>query len=133
MKIGLVLFGFVWFCDISTIADYLSNLLYSYILDIHDLVLLGFMAGYWKPNPFLYIHIKYIWFGLFGFYGISTIVGYLMPNPLYTYISIIYLALTIQHQSFFYMQLDDQTVQFNLACYFFAHSLNVKQFYMALR
>ena len=23
--------------------------------------------------------------GLVGFYGISTIVGYLMPNPLYTY------------------------------------------------
>ena len=29
-------------------------------------------------------------FGLVGFYGISTIVGYLMPNPLYTYILIIY-------------------------------------------
>ena len=28
--------------------------------------------------------------GLVGFYGISTIVGYLMPNPLYTYISNIY-------------------------------------------
>ena len=27
-----------------------------------------------------------MWFGLVGFYGISTIVGYLMPNPLYTYI-----------------------------------------------
>ena len=24
--------------------------------------------------------------GLLGFYGISTNVGYLMPNPLYTYI-----------------------------------------------
>ena len=24
-------------------------------------------------------------FGLVGFYGISTIVGYLMSNPLYTY------------------------------------------------
>ena len=35
----------------------------------------------------LYIYIKYIGFGLVGFYGISTIVGYLMPNPLYTYIS----------------------------------------------
>ena len=32
----------------------------------------------------LYIHIEYIWFGLVGFGGISTIVGYLMPNPLYT-------------------------------------------------
>ena len=27
-----------------------------------------------------------ITFGLVGFYGISTIVGYLMPNSLYTYI-----------------------------------------------
>ena len=24
------------------------------------------------------------WFGWVGFYGISTIVGYLMPNPIYT-------------------------------------------------
>ena len=38
----------------------------------------------------LYIYIKYIWFGWVGFYGISTIVGYLMPNPLYTYIFNIY-------------------------------------------
>ena len=34
----------------------------------------------------LYIYIRYIWFGLVGFYGISTIVGYLMPNPFYSYI-----------------------------------------------
>ena len=39
-------------------------------------------------NP-LYIHVK-IWFVLVSFYGISTIVGYLMPNPLYTYILNIY-------------------------------------------
>ena len=31
-----------------------------------------------------------IWFGLVWFYGISTIVGYLMPNPLYTNILNIY-------------------------------------------
>ena len=31
-------------------------------------------------------YIKYILFGFIGFYGMSTIVGYLMPNPLYTYI-----------------------------------------------
>ena len=31
-----------------------------------------------------------VYFGLVGFYGISTIVGYLMPNPLYTYILNIY-------------------------------------------
>ena len=39
----------------------------------------------------LYIYIKDIWFGLVGFYGISTIVGYLMPNPFYTYILNIYM------------------------------------------
>ena len=38
----------------------------------------------------LYIYIKYIGFCLVGFYGISTIVGYLIPNPLYTYILNIY-------------------------------------------
>ena len=27
-----------------------------------------------------------VWFGLVWFDGISTIEGYLMPNPLYTYI-----------------------------------------------
>ena len=30
------------------------------------------------------------WFGLFGFYGISTIKDYLMPNPIYRYILNIY-------------------------------------------
>ena len=38
----------------------------------------------------LYIYIKYIGFNLIVFYGISTIVGYLMPNLLYTYILNIY-------------------------------------------
>ena len=28
-----------------------------------------------------------IWFGLVGFYAMSTIVGYLMSNHLYTYVS----------------------------------------------
>ena len=31
-----------------------------------------------------------IWFGLVGFSGISTRVGYLMPNPFYKYILNIY-------------------------------------------
>ena len=39
----------------------------------------------------LFIYIKYIGFGLVGFYGISTIVGYLMPNPIYSYILNIYM------------------------------------------
>ena len=44
-----------------------------------------------NAESFLYIYIIYmIWFDLVWFYGISTIVGYLMPNPLYTYILNIY-------------------------------------------
>ncbi len=42
------------------------------------------------PNPFLYLYIEYIGFGLVGFYGILTIVGYLMSNPLYKYTLNIY-------------------------------------------
>ena len=34
----------------------------------------------------LYIYVKYIWFALVGFYNISTIVAYLMSNPIYTYL-----------------------------------------------
>ena len=37
---------------------------------------------YLMPNP---LYIKYIGFGLVGFYGISTVETYLKPNPLYTY------------------------------------------------
>ena len=29
---------------------------------------------------------NYDWFGWVGFYAISTVAGYLIPNPLYTYI-----------------------------------------------
>ena len=39
---------------------------------------------------YIYIYIKYIWFGWVGFYGVSTIVGYLTPNPFYIYILNIY-------------------------------------------
>ena len=38
----------------------------------------------------LYIFIRYTGFSLVGFDGISMIVGYLIPNPLYTYILNIY-------------------------------------------
>ena len=43
-----------------------------------------------NAKSFLYLYIKYIRFGLVWFYGISTKVGYLMSNPLYTYILNIY-------------------------------------------
>ena len=43
-------------------------------------------VGYLMPNRFKYIYIRYIGFGWVWIYGISTTVGYLMPNPFYTYI-----------------------------------------------
>ena len=46
------------------------------------------------PNLFYKYILNIYGFGLVGFYGISTIVGYLMPNPLYTYILNIYDYLT---------------------------------------
>ena len=62
--IKYIRFGLVGFYDIPTILGYLiPNPLYTYILDIYDLVWLGIMA--YQP--------------LVGLYGISTIVGYLMP------------------------------------------------------
>ena len=44
-------------------------------------------------NP-LYVYI-YIGFGMVGFYGISTIAGYFKPNPLYTYILMIWFGLVL--------------------------------------
>ena len=32
------------------------------------------------------VMLNLAWFGLIWFYGMSNIVGYLMPNPFYTYI-----------------------------------------------
>ena len=88
-------FGLVGFYGISTIVGYLMpNPLYTYILDIYDLVWLGFMAykPFWLFNAKsrLYIYIKYIKFGWVGFYGLTTTVGYLMLNSLYTYTLNIY-------------------------------------------
>ena len=92
--INYIWFGWVGFYGISTIVGYLMpDPLYTYIFNI-----IWFGLVLWHINhcrlfnakSSLYIYIKYIWFGLVGFYGISTIVGYLMPNPLYTYILNIY-------------------------------------------
>ena len=35
------------------------------------------------PQTAVDTRINFEWFGLVGFYGISTTVVYLMPNPLY--------------------------------------------------
>ena len=93
--IKYIWFDLVGFYGISTNLGYLMpNTPYTYILDIYDLVCLGL----WHINHFrlfnakysLYIYIRYIWFGLLGFYGISTNLGYLMPNTPYIYILDIY-------------------------------------------
>ena len=80
-------FGLVWFYGIWTIEGYLMpNSLYTCILNIYDLVLFCFMAyqPLWVIScQILFIHIYQIY--KIGFDGISTLVGYLMPNPLYIY------------------------------------------------
>ena len=50
-------------------------------------------CGVFNAKSCFYIYIKYICFDLVGFYGISTIVGYLMPNPVFTYILNIYVLI----------------------------------------
>ena len=45
--------------------------------------------NHWRlfnAESFLYIYVKYIWFGLVGFNGILIVVSYLILNPLHTYI-----------------------------------------------
>ena len=70
----------------------MPNPLYTYTLNIQDLVWFGLVLWHIKHCRLfnakfsLYIYIKYTGFGLVWFYGISTFVGYLMPNSLYTYI-----------------------------------------------
>ena len=90
-------FGLVRFYGISTLVGYLiPDPLYTYIPNIYDLVLFCFVlwhinhCGLFNGESYLYIYIKYIWFGLVEFYGISTLVGHLIPNPVYSYILNIY-------------------------------------------
>ena len=40
----------------------------------------------WYQIHFYTYILEYIQFSLVGFYSISTVVGYLMPKPLYTYV-----------------------------------------------
>ena len=70
----------------------MPNLLYTYILHIWFGLVLWHInhCRLFNVKSSLYIYIKYISFGLVWFYGISTIAGYLMSNPLYTYILNIY-------------------------------------------
>ena len=64
----------------SSLYIYIKYVLFGWVLrDINHLRLFNTKSS-------LYISIKYIGFGLVGFYGISTIVDYLMLNLVYTYI-----------------------------------------------
>ena len=78
--------------SLDNISPYLLGDHHTYIIwGLVDWVLWYInLCRLFNAKSSLYIYIKYIWFGLVGFYGISTIVGYLMPNPLYTYILNIY-------------------------------------------
>ena len=64
----------------------------EYII-LHDnpFIFLSFISHIIHPVELLSWQTSYlsVWslFGLVWFYGISTIIGYLMPNPFYTYIS----------------------------------------------
>ena len=76
---GLVWFGWVlWHTNLCRLVNIKS--LYTYVSNIYD----SFGLVLWHINhcrlfnakPFLLIYISYIWFGLVGFYGISTIYTY---------------------------------------------------------
>ena len=84
IDIKYIWFGWVGFYGISTSVGYLmSNPLYTYILNMYDLD--GLVLWHinhcrlFNAKTSLYIYTKYIWFGFVGFYGIPSIVGYLMP------------------------------------------------------
>ena len=104
--------------------------IYIYIYNL----LVGFygistIVGYLMSNP-LYTYILNVCFGLVGSYDTSTTVGYLMLNPVFTYIWFVNTFCR-------YVQLNDQTVlfqtiQFSLS-HLFVHSLNVKQFCLTHR
>ena len=92
--IQYIWFGLIGFYGISTIVGYsMPNPLYIYWI---YMIWFGWVLWHinycrlFNAKSPLYIYIKYIWFDLVGFYGISTTVGYLMPNHLYTYIFNIY-------------------------------------------
>ena len=65
-------------------------------LFVFDLIWFGWVLWHinhcrlFNANSSLYVYIKYIGFAFVVFYGISNIVGYSMPNTVYTYIISIY-------------------------------------------
>ena len=83
--IKYIWFGLVGFYGKSTLEGYLKQ---NIFINIHYIYMIWFGWFLWhiyhcrlfKTKSFLYIYIKYIWFKLFGFYGKSTLVGYIMLN-----------------------------------------------------
>ena len=85
-----------------------------------------------------------IWFGLVWFYGISTIVGYLMPNSFSTYIlniyDLVWFGLVLWHinhcrvfnaKFFFYIYIKIYMIWFGLVLWHVNHCrvFNAKSFY----
>ena len=76
----------IWFGWVLWHINYcmLFNAIFSLYIYIEYMISFGWVL--WHINYCrlfnaifsLYIYIKYIWFGLVGFYGISTIVGYFL-------------------------------------------------------
>ena len=79
--------GILWHLHHSMLFNSKSSL-YIYIKYIYDLVNLWHINHCWLFNAksFLYVYSICIWFGLLRFYDIWNIKGYLMSNPLWTYI-----------------------------------------------
>ena len=86
--------------EIGTNTSYNSNFLLKIEFHVPKVNLFGrvpFGLVLWhidyyrsfNAKPSLCIYIAYKGFGLIGFYGISTLVWYLMPNPFYSYIKYI--------------------------------------------
>ena len=91
INIRYIWFGLVGLYGISIVAGYLmpnSLSLSIYIYIIWFVLVLWHCNHCWSFNAksFLLIYIQYIWFCLVGFYGILTIVGYLMPSCFTIYI-----------------------------------------------
>ena len=94
LSLYIYIYNWVWL-GFMAYQPLLFVLFQTLFIHIHQIYKIWFGLVLWHINhcwlfysrPSSYIYIKYIWFGLVWFYGISTIAGYLMPNPLYTYIT----------------------------------------------
>ena len=75
---------------ISSYMSVVVFLFYTKLLGLFGFYGLSILVGYLMPKTFLWIYLQFTRFYFVWFCGISTLVDYLMLNPLYTYISNIY-------------------------------------------